>query len=63
MQVHINEVVSRVRAVDGESLLTRDVLQRIVSAVVEAMNEARAQERSLQHDTRLDTPAGGAGEP
>ena len=62
MQVHINEVVSRVRAVDGESLLTLEVLQRIVAAVVAAMNEARAEQRSLQHDTKLDVPGASAGE-
>jgi hypothetical protein len=60
MQVHINEVVSRVRAVDSESLLTREVLQRIVAAVVEAMNESHRSDRTLKNDTRFDS--GGVGE-
>lgn len=62
MQVHINEVVSRVRAVDGESLLTRDVLQRIVAAVVDALDEKRASESARKRDTQIEAPDG-TGEP
>ena len=59
MQVQINEVVSRVRAVDGESLLTHEVLQRIVAAVIRALDEMRARERKLRDDTRLDSAGPG----
>ena len=54
MQVHINEVVSRVRAVDGESLLSPAAMQRIVAASVQAMQEVQARDRSRSQDTRLD---------
>lgn len=54
MQVHINEVVSRVRAVDGESLLSPTAMQRIVGAAVTAMKDEQARDRSRSQDTRLD---------
>jgi hypothetical protein len=39
MDIHIGEAVSRVRAVDGDSLLAPKTLEKIVRAVLEAVNE------------------------
>lgn len=55
MQVHINEVVSHISAVDGESLLSPAAMQRIVSAAVTAIHEMQSRERSRGRDTRLDS--------
>jgi hypothetical protein len=61
MQVHINEVVSQVRAVDGESLLSPAAMQRIVAASVQAMQQVQARDRSRSQDTRLDNGESGDG--
>jgi hypothetical protein len=53
MDVEIGEVVSTVRTVDSETLLSRDVLARIVAAVVESMHAA--QNRQRERDDDLDT--------
>jgi hypothetical protein len=53
MDVEIGEVVSTVRTVDSETLLSRDVLDRIVAAVVESMHAA--QNRQRERDDDLDT--------
>jgi hypothetical protein len=53
MDVEIGEVVSTVRTVDSETLLSRDVLARIVAAVVESMHAA--QNRQRERDGDLDT--------
>lgn len=53
MDVEIGEVVSTVRTVDGETLLSRDVLARIVAAVVDSINAA--QNRQRDRDGDLDT--------
>jgi hypothetical protein len=53
MDVEIGEVVSTVRTVDSETLLSRDVLARIVAAVVESMHAA--QNRQRERDNDLDT--------
>jgi hypothetical protein len=46
MDVHINEIVSRVRAVDG-SAIGEKTLRRIVEAVLEALRQER------EHATRV----------
>ena len=47
MQVVIDEIVSSVRALDGESLLDESVLKRIVEAVMLAMERQQdLQDRS-----------------
>jgi hypothetical protein len=48
MEVNISEVVSTVRAVDGDSVLAPETLARIVRAVMQAMNE-RDEHRSRVH--------------
>jgi hypothetical protein len=54
MQVIIDEVVSRVRAVDGGSSLSQETVRGIVSAVVEAMEarERHRDNRDEEHSTR-----------
>jgi len=52
-QVRVREVVGTVRIVDGESLLSGPLLERIVSAVLEAMRADRQDEESRRRDTRI----------
>jgi len=42
MQIEIMEVVSTVRAFDGDALLTPQTLNRIVSAVLKAVQDVEA---------------------
>lgn len=60
--VHIHEVVGTVRVVDGESLLTGPILERIVEAVLEAMRADRRDEESRRRDTRIGEPGGHEGD-
>lgn len=53
MDVHINDVVARMQVIDGDALLTPQLLARIVSAVTQAMAESQADERSRKRDTRI----------
>ena len=53
-QVRIREVVGTLRIVDGESLLTPQVMERIVAAVIEAMQGQQRDEQARQRDTRID---------
>ncbi len=55
MQVIINELVSKVRAIDGQSVLSPSTLQRIVETVLEAVQQDEdhtqrtSEERSLNN--------------
>jgi hypothetical protein len=64
-QVRIREVVGTLRVVDGESLLTPPLLERIVSAVLEAVRDEHRDEASRRRDTHVgaccDSCAGGGG--
>lgn len=64
-QVHIREVVGRLSVVDGESLLTPPLLERIVSAVLEAVRNEHRDEASRRRDTHVgcgcDSCAGAGG--
>lgn len=53
MEINIQEVVSSVRAVDSESLVSPAVLTRIVAAVAEAMRQSEQQDRRGRRDTRI----------
>ncbi len=53
MEINIQEVVSSVRTVDSESLLSPAVLSGIVSAVAEAMRLAEQQAQRSSRDTRI----------
>jgi hypothetical protein len=55
MQVHIHEVTSSVRMVDGNSLLTPSLLARIVAATTEAMQQGQMHEQRARRDTRVSS--------
>jgi len=55
-QVRIREVVGTVRVVDGESLLTGPMLERIVHAVMQAMTAERQDDESRRRDVRIGAP-------
>jgi hypothetical protein len=53
MQVEINEVVSTVRTVDGDALLTPQTLNRIVAAVLNAVQDVDAHRMRVNAETRV----------
>ena len=53
MQVEINEVVSTVRAVDGDALLAPQTLTRIVTAVMKAMEEMEFHRDRVRAETQV----------
>jgi hypothetical protein len=57
MDVHINEVVSTVRAVSGDALLSQRTLQKIVSTVLGAMKAQKADEEQRKRDRRVTNGA------
>ena len=57
-QVRVREVLGTVRVVDGESLLAPALLERIVSAVLQAIGEERRDDRSRRRDTRIGGACG-----
>lgn len=59
MDVHIADVVSTVRTVDNEALLSPRVMEQIVRAVLRAVEEAEAHRVRVQEEQRI---AGGAGD-
>jgi len=62
MQVIIDEVVSNVRALSGESVLAPETMRRIVEAVLEAVRAERdhadrvAEEGSLRNYQQRNQP-------
>jgi hypothetical protein len=60
--VQIDEVVSTVRVVDRESLLSGPVLERLVAAVLEAAGRERQDDLSRRRDIRLDAGGDDEGE-
>lgn len=53
MNVEIGEVVTTVRAFDGTALLTPEVLQQIVNAVLRAVQDDFAHEERLRAERRI----------
>jgi hypothetical protein len=53
MQVEINEVVSTVRAMDGDALLSPQTLRRIVTAVLHALEDVEAHRQRVRAETRV----------
>jgi hypothetical protein len=53
MDVHIGEMETTVRAVDAGSLLSPDVLERIVASVVTRLDERTASDARARDDTAL----------
>lgn len=67
MQVVIEQVVSRIRAVDGKSALGPETMRAIVQAVLAAVRDATAHDERVrgERSTRngyLDQDAPGGGE-
>jgi hypothetical protein len=61
-QVRVREVVGTMRVMDGESLLTGPILERIVHAVLQAMAVDRQDEDSRRRDTRIGEGGSGGGQ-
>jgi hypothetical protein len=57
MDVHINEVVSTVRAVSGDSMLSQRTLQKIVKTVLGAMQAQKSDEERTKRDRRVTNGA------
>jgi hypothetical protein len=53
MEVHIADLVSTVRAVDGETLLAPQTLHKIVQVVLEAVNEQEAHRKRVLAEQRI----------
>jgi hypothetical protein len=53
MDVEIGQLNSTVRAVDGQALLTPQVMQTIVRTVMEAMKDHESQEKRAQGERRV----------
>ena len=53
MDVHIDEVRSTVDTVDGNALLTPSTLDRIVRAVVRALEKDQRAGEALRDDTKV----------
>lgn len=53
MDIHIGEVVSNVRAVDGDALLSPQTLEKIVEAVLRAVREQEAHRARVEAERRI----------
>ena len=53
MNVEIGELHATVRAVDGKSLMSPEVLQAIVSAVLRAVDDKLAHEKRLGAERKV----------
>jgi hypothetical protein len=60
MEVVIEEVVSRIRAVDGQTLLSPAVARELVRLTLEAVHDQSEREKRREAETRL--PGAGHGE-
>lgn len=54
-EVNISEIVSHVKALDGESLLSPRVLAKIVSAVLEAVEEREEHRLRVRREQRIES--------
>jgi hypothetical protein len=55
MEVHIGDIVSTVRAVDGDSLLTPQTLSKIVQVVLEAVREQEEHHKRVCAEQRISS--------
>lgn len=53
MEVNIGDLVSTVRAVDGDALLAPQTLQKIVSLVLEAVRQQEEHGRRVRAEQRI----------
>ena len=51
--VRVRKVNATMRVVDGESLLSPQLMQRIVGAVLDALDTSQDDERSRRRDTKI----------
>jgi hypothetical protein len=58
MEARVREVAVTMSAVDGESLLSPQLLQRVVSAVLAALAAQRAGEESRRRDVSVGADCG-----
>lgn len=61
-QVRVREVVGTVRVVDGDALLSPALLERIVRAVLQALEAQRRQDLARRRDTRIEDGSCESGE-
>lgn len=53
MDVHIGEVTSTVRAVDGDALLSPKTMNAIIQAVLHAVHEREAHHKRVRTEQRI----------
>jgi hypothetical protein len=53
MEVEISNVVSTIRTVDGDSLLAPQTLEKIVRAVLQAVNEQEEHHKRAKAERRI----------
>lgn len=53
MAVRVRKMNATMRVVDGDSLLSPQLMDRIVAAVMEAMDASHDDERSRRRDTKI----------
>jgi len=53
MDVHVGEIVSTVRAVDSDALLSPQVMEKIVQAVLRAVDERDAHAQRVRAEQRV----------
>jgi hypothetical protein len=53
MDIHIQTAIGTVKAVDGDSLLSPQCLDRIVNAVLDAIEERQLRRERSKADTRV----------
>jgi hypothetical protein len=62
MEARVREASVTMSAVDGESLLSPQLMARVVAAVLAALSAQRESEESRRRDTRLGEDCGCNGE-
>ena len=58
MATRVRKVNATMRVVDGESLLSPQLMDRIVAAVMEALDSSHEDERSRRRDTKIGACCG-----
>ncbi|MEA2236343.1 MAG: hypothetical protein QOC81_1067 [Thermoanaerobaculia bacterium] len=53
MDVHVGEMNSTVRMTDAQSMLSPEVFERIVRAVMQRMREERSHEERVEKERRI----------
>ena len=53
MEVQINDLQSTVRAVDSDSLLSPQTMEKIVRVVLQAVNEQESHRRRVRAEQRI----------